>query len=213
MFIGKYNRSVIITYIGVIFAVLGIVLAAVGTGLTAYALICLIVSGVCDLFDGVYARRCNRTDAEKQFGVQIDSLADMIAFVALPIAISLSIGGFHFYQIVVVYAFYALCAIIRLAFFGITVDGQTDEPVKHYRGLPVTYAALIFPLLWVITSFLAPKLTAIVFAAGMAIVGLLYILDIKIAKPRGVFYILFPLLAIALIALILIANESIKGIA
>ncbi|MDR0851191.1 MAG: CDP-alcohol phosphatidyltransferase family protein [Clostridiales Family XIII bacterium] len=213
MFIGKYNRSVIITYIGVLAAILGIVLAATGTGLTAYALICLIVSGVCDLFDGVYARRCKRTDAEKQFGVQIDSLADMIAFVALPIAISLSIGGFHFYQIIVIYVFYALCAIIRLAFFGITVDGLSGEPVKHYRGLPVTYAALIFPLLWVFTSFLAPKLTAIVFAAGMAIVGFLYILDIKIAKPRGVFYILFPLLAIALIVLTLVANAGIKGIA
>ena len=90
LFLGYYNKSVILTYIGAISAVIGMSLSF--SGKMKYALICLIVCGVSDLFDGMIARRCKRTDEEKEFGIEIDSLTDMVSFALLPVIISLSMG-------------------------------------------------------------------------------------------------------------------------
>ena len=53
MFIGKWNKSVILTYIGVLIACFGIYLALAGA--PNCACICLIFAGVCDMFDGAIA--------------------------------------------------------------------------------------------------------------------------------------------------------------
>ena len=201
MFIGKYNKSVILTYFGVGLAISGIVLALNNN--IHYAMLCLIVAGICDLFDGKIARMMKRTPEEKSFGVQIDSLADMIDFVALPVIIFYALGLTAWYHIAL-YIIYTLCAISRLGYFNISVEGvDTQEPVKHYRGLPVTYAALIFPLIWLLSFLLSAGVFGIVYTASMAAVALLFVTDIKIAKPRGAAYIFFLLLAIGMIAFIL----------
>lgn len=54
MIIGKYNGSVLLTYLGVILAVIG--LGFVLNGQYAQAMICLILAGLCDLFDGTVDR-------------------------------------------------------------------------------------------------------------------------------------------------------------
>ena len=163
----------------------------------------MIVAGICDLFDGKIARMMKRTPEEKSFGVQIDSLADMIDFVALPVIIFYALGLTAWYHIAL-YIIYTLCAISRLGYFNISVEGvDTQEPVKHYRGLPVTYAALIFPLIWLLSFLLSAGVFGIVYTASMAAVALLFVTDIKIAKPRGAAYIFFLLLAIGMIAFIL----------
>ena len=89
--IGKWNKSVILTYIGLTISVLGIMLVLFDADLK-YVMICLIVAGICDLFDGTVARRCKRTKEEKEFGIQIDSLADTVNFLCLPVVIMLSLG-------------------------------------------------------------------------------------------------------------------------
>ena len=66
LFIGCFNKSVILTYIGVIFALAGIFILidlqeAEQMNLVMF---CLIISGLCDLFDGFIARKCNRNDTK-----------------------------------------------------------------------------------------------------------------------------------------------------
>ena len=57
------------------------------------AVLCLALSGLCDMFDGKIARRkIDRTDDEKCFGIQIDSLCDMVCFGAFPILLAYSLG-------------------------------------------------------------------------------------------------------------------------
>ena len=87
MFIGKYDKSVVVTYLGVLSTMLGIyfILGYSVPKLTG-AFICLMISGICDMFDGKVARMCkNRTAEDKEYGIQIDSLTDMISFIAFPI--------------------------------------------------------------------------------------------------------------------------------
>ena len=88
--VGFYNYTVLLTYLGVVSSVLGIGFAMYGR--TSMAIVCLMISGFCDLFDGSVARTRKRTQNEQKFGIQIDSLADMICFGVLPAAIGFSIG-------------------------------------------------------------------------------------------------------------------------
>jgi len=208
MIIGKYNKSVILTYAGVVMAVAGIFIALGGLYIR-YAVMLLIVAGICDLFDGKIARACKRTEEEKSFGIQIDSLADMVDFVAFPMILLYRLTGGNRWYHYVIYVVYTLCAVIRLGYFNITVTGrQTEEPVSHYSGLPVTYAAMIFPLTWLAGQLIPARILPdhffgfIVYPAVMLLTAVAFILNIKIAKPKGAAYIVLILLALAVISYI-----------
>lgn len=81
--IGFYNYTVILTYIGMLIGFMGIMLVLKNNHV--WALICLMIAGVCDMFDGTIAStKKDRTKDEKSFGIQIDSLSDLICFGVLP---------------------------------------------------------------------------------------------------------------------------------
>lgn len=62
--IGFYNYTVWLTFIGMLSSTVGIGLA-LGGNVTA-AVICLMFSGFCDMFDGIVARtKKDRTDEER----------------------------------------------------------------------------------------------------------------------------------------------------
>lgn len=114
-FIGFYDYTVILTYISLISSVLGMTRAIHGD--YKFAIFCLAVSGICDAFDGRIARtKKNRTDDEKAFGVQLDSLCDVICFGIFPAIICYLLGVRGVLGVILV-MFYCLCAVIRLAFF------------------------------------------------------------------------------------------------
>ncbi|MEN6418265.1 MAG: CDP-alcohol phosphatidyltransferase family protein [Clostridiaceae bacterium] len=146
--VGIYNYTVLMTYFGVVSAVVGIGLSMYGR--TSMAIVCLMISGFCDLFDGSIAKTRKRSEQEKKFGIQIDSLADMICFGVLPAAIGYSIGLTKWYEAVVLVLF-VLAALIRLAYYNVTEDElQFNEKTsrQYYDGLPVTTIALLVPLIY-----------------------------------------------------------------
>ncbi len=189
--IGFYNRSVILTYVGIASALTGIAFLAFYSDLRI-AMLCLILCGICDLFDGVVARRCKRTPDEEKFGVQIDSLADVISFLIFPVVILYYLSS-GIVLPTVVGIFYVLCGVSRLGWFNIT---NGSDP-GYFQGLPVTYSALIVPVYYVIMSaivgFAPEAVTAIIYF----LIGVFYVLNIRIAKPRGIWYVVFPVIAVA----------------
>lgn len=89
--IGFYSYTVVLTYLGLASAAMGMILTF--QGFAKYALFCLAFSGLCDMFDGKVARlKKNRTEDEKRFGIQIDSLCDVVCFGAFPMILCYSIG-------------------------------------------------------------------------------------------------------------------------
>lgn len=201
MFIGKYNRSVIVTYLGVVFSILGIYYAINDN--IRFGMLFLIFAGICDLFDGKFANLHKRTEDEKAFGVQIDSLADMINFVAAPVVFALCMGFDSWYHMII-YSFYVLAGITRLGYFNIQVGEGYDAPVRCYKGLPVTYAALIFPVVWIFSFWLSSDIFQVLYILTVLIVAVLFILNIRIKKPRGYANIFFICMAIALTAFIVL---------
>ena len=155
--IGKWNKSVILTYIGLAFGILGIASTLLGVK-TKYALMCLMVAGVCDMFDGTVARRCKRTKEEKEFGIELDSLVDTINFLALPLVIVISLNNKLYY--LPFYVMYAIFGVARLANFNISTP-KNNKPVSYYTGLPVTMAAMIFPLVYLLSLIILEELELI----------------------------------------------------
>lgn len=179
MFIGKYNGSVILTYLGVSLALIG--LAFLLDGSVGLAMIGLILAGVCDLFDGAVAARFHRDEEARAFGREIDSLADTISFLALPAAMVLVLAGTGPLAMAAAIA-YVLAGIIRLGFFNIRGTEETSEG-RYYRGLPVTWAALIFPVLHLPLSFLPEAVFTILWPVLVLVVALAFIVDWKVKKP------------------------------
>ena len=144
--IGVYDYTVLATYLSLAFGVSGILAAMNGSPYSA--LLCLMVSGLLDAFDGRIARtKKNRTEQEKRFGIQIDSLNDVVCFGVLPGVIGASLGGGEWWLRASV-LFYILAALIRLAYFNVTEEERqsaTNEHRHYYLGVPVT--AAFFPLL------------------------------------------------------------------
>ena len=196
MIIGKWNKSVILTYFGMISALAGIFLAFTQENIN-YPMACLMAAGVCDLFDGTVARMCKRTEEEKAFGIELDSLVDVISFIALPVVIGMR-AGLTSYGYLILFVLFAVSGIARLGYFNV-VDADSSGPVKYYTGLPVTYTALILPVVYLLRLVVDRTVFELIFASAYAVICILGILKIKVIKPGGIAYIFFGLLAIGLL--------------
>jgi CDP-diacylglycerol--serine O-phosphatidyltransferase len=199
--IGFYDYTVILTYLGFASGIFGILMAFNGHPLLA--ILALMFSGLCDMFDGKVARtKKKRTKEEKSFGIQLDSLSDLVCFGVLPSVIGFKLGINKSYMIPLI-VFYPLAGLIRLAYFNMLEtlrDG--DGPVKEYVGLPITTAALIFPFIYIFRKLLG-KYFVLLYGVCLFVVGLLFISKIKIKKPQNKQMILMILVGVLEILLIL----------
>ena len=201
--IGKWNKSVIATYVGMLLAVASIFLLM--SGFYKAAMLCFMGAGICDLFDGTIARMCKRSEEEKNFGIQLDSLVDVVSFIVLPVVLIVKLAGLTWYAAVAA-VLYSVFGIARLAYFNVCQEEneEKDSPIKYYTGMPVTYAALVFPLVYLLHLYFNTEVTALFMCIAMEIMALLFILKIKFIKPGKKGYIFLMLLAIALFAVYII---------
>lgn len=203
--VGFYNYTVWLTYAGAAAAVCGIFFSAGGHPF--WGVICLLFAGATDMFDGKIASTMKRNEAEKNFGIQIDSLCDLISFGVLPVAIGYGLGlsgGFFFVSAVL----YIICAIIRLAYFNVDeIMRQKNENGrrKSYYGLPVTAAAMLFPLIYGLKDLLGAALLP-VYQVALFAVAAAFILKFKIRKPRGAALWVIFALGLAVVALVITAG-------
>ena len=203
--VGFYNYTVWLTYAGAAAAVCGIFFSAGGHPF--WGVICLLFAGATDMFDGKIASTMKRNEAEKNFGIQIDSLCDLISFGVLPVAIGYGLGlsgGFFFVSAVL----YIICAIIRLAYFNVDeIMRQKNEngSRKTYYGLPVTAAAMLFPLIYGLKDLLGAALLP-VYQVALFAVAAAFILKFKIRKPHGAALWVIFALGLAVVALVITAG-------
>lgn len=197
-FIGTYNPSIILTYIGTFCSLLGVaallsVESVMHFDTNTLTMILLIFAGVCDMFDGTIARMCKRTDVEKEFGIQLDSLSDTISFVLFPTTIMLHISGVTIISLLIA-CFYLFAGIMRLGWFNVTTE---DNPGIFF-GLPVTFAALIFPLMHAI--YLVTNMSAHIYGyliqSVMLLVAIAFILNFELKKPNTIMKVLMALIAV-----------------
>ena len=149
------------------------------------------------MLDGFVARKCKRTDEEKEFGVQLDSLVDVFSFIAFPIVLLISVGLNEWYHAIVL-SLYAICGVARLGYFNIMI-ADSSKAVKYYEGMPVTFAALIFPVFYLLKLCVETSILNIGLTIATTLIAVLFIAKFRIKKPGVKIYFVFGLLAIILV--------------
>ena len=201
--IGYYNYTVYLTYLGLVSAVVGISLAL--GGMPMGAVVCLMISGVCDLFDGKIARtKKDRTDEEKSFGIQIDSLCDLVCFGVLPAVLGMTIGASAWWQIAIE-ALFVLCGVIRLGYYNVSEiirQKETSANRSSYKGLPITMSAMFVPLLFAFRNQLGGALP-LAYSLLLLFLAVCYIAPISIKKPGKVGTVIMIAVGLAILALII----------
>jgi len=170
-------------------------------GQIRYALLCLMLCGICDMFDGTLAKRATRNSRQVNFGVQIDSLADLTCFGIQPAVIGYFIFGDYLKDVlglagtiltIVVMCAYILAALIRLAYYNVIEAELQKEHAKrvHYDGLPVTTSALILPVIYsAYTWFKIPFPPT--YAIAMVAVSAAFLMKFQIPKIKPRYLVVF----------------------
>lgn len=218
LFIGVYHPSIILTYIGVFCALVGIaacfgVVSFNSISQMSLAFICGILAAICDLFDGTIARAFkNRTEIQKAFGTQLDSLADMVSFVCLPACILISFCNNKLLAIPGA-MLYVFCGIMRLGWFNVITDpsmaNNPDTPKdgrSYFYGAPVTTSTFLIPIVGIILRFCNPPtiICDISLVISFAIISIAFISNFKFKKPGKVGCVIIGAAALAVITLICI---------
>ncbi len=207
--IGFYNYTVILTYIGLASAVVG--MTQVFGQNYRNALLCLIICGTCDMFDGKIARaKKDRTKQEKVFCIQIDSLCDLICFGMFPATLgySLTVGNEKLRMLGTVSAvLFVLGAVIRLGYFNVVEQERqeiTEEHREYYQGLPVTSVSLILPCIYILSVYFQFLPLEWTYNIAMIIVSFLFVFDFRVKKPGNVGVIIMTIAGLAVLAGVLI---------
>lgn len=195
MMIGKWNRTVILTYVGIFFSIIGMGFVIHADAESAMS--CLILAGICDLFDGQIARRIKRTEEEKLFGIELDSVADVVNFIAFPVVL-LYVTVSSWLLVSLAGTFFAICGTARLAFFNMGAKESMGE-ISFYRGLPVTYTALILPLVYLLKYAISLNVFDIIFMVCYLSIGVFQITDIRVSKSKRWAYPFFVVLAVGML--------------
>jgi CDP-diacylglycerol--serine O-phosphatidyltransferase len=130
MFIGIYNKSCFLTFLGLVLAIIGMVLAMKNYHL--YAVCAIILCGICDGFDGTIASKMKRDENAKLYGIQLDTLSDTIAFGVLPIIILYEMGYNGIFSIIA-YCVYICAVVIRLAYFNVLSIDEARKKRLFFR--------------------------------------------------------------------------------
>ena len=190
--IGFYDYTVILTYLSLAISLFGITQSM--NGRFHVAIICLALSGLCDMFDGKIARtKKNRTDDEKSFGIQIDSLCDVICFGIFPAIICYNLAFQHVARFDKIFGtaaiiYYGICSVIRLAFFNV-LEGNRQRSEgganKYYRGLPITTMSIVLPIVFLLSFWIPANAFKWVLFLVLIVVGTLFILNFRLRKPNN----------------------------
>jgi CDP-diacylglycerol--serine O-phosphatidyltransferase len=144
-----------------------------------------LASGLCDMFDGRIARGYgSRTRKEKLFGIQIDSLCDMVSFGIAPVIIAYCAGFDKVYHLIA-FAVYAVCGAIRLAYFNTqAVEETKDLNMKCFTGVPIPVCCLTVPPMMLLFKLFGSGNIAVslVFAFMYLITGIAFVINVKIKK-------------------------------
>lgn len=205
MFIGYYSLANAITMFGLISSVTACFLA--GNGDFKYAVYMLFLACICDLFDGKAARSTpNRSEDAKFYGIQLDSLCDVISFGFIPCFMAYSFG-FDGALDIIIYGLFIVCGAIRLAYFNTMASKNPNKKVKYYRGIPIPMSTFVVTFLFVLTTFIPAVASVWIFRIAFLALAIGFILNIKIKKPNFKKSIILLSAEVILLLILLIAGD------
>jgi len=202
--IGYFGYWVWLTYLSVVTSFTGVTFAL--RGKPDAAVVCLILSGICDMFDGTVARTAKRDAMQKAYGIQIDSLADVMSFGLLPAAIGYCLfdrsgntGAVAAAVTLAICVLYVLCGLIRLAYFNVTEEEMQARGEKRtcYIGLPITVASLILSVTYFIIAGL--ECVSTIYTGLLALLAVAFVAPFRMPKVKLKYVVVIAFVGLGII--------------
>ncbi|OUS09041.1 CDP-diacylglycerol--serine O-phosphatidyltransferase [Gammaproteobacteria bacterium 54_18_T64] len=136
------------------------------------------------VFDGLDGRVARMTNTQSDFGVEYDSLSDMVSFGVAPAVVCYSWMLSDLGKIGWAAAFlYVSCAALRLARFNVQVESADS---RYFVGLASpSAAALVAGMVWVGHDLEPSTTTAMLAFLVMATAGLLMVVNCRYHSMKG----------------------------
>ena len=146
------------------------------------AIILAWVGGAFDIFDGKIARKYSLSN---EFGVQLDSFADFLSFVLVPVFLifqavyASSLSGMWLIVAAIVSIYYVISGLRRLIHFNLHTDaGEVD---KYFTGVPTPLGAILLWLVYLAATYsLIPAFLVVML---MALIGWTLNSTLKVPHP------------------------------
>jgi CDP-diacylglycerol--serine O-phosphatidyltransferase len=145
------------------------------------AIILAWIGGAFDIFDGKIARRYGLSN---EFGIQLDSFADFLSFVLVPVflifqAVYSSMEGVTLLIAAAFSIAYVIAGLRRLIQFNI--NSEEGEVAKYFTGVPTPLGAI---LLWLVyLGFIYAVLPGMAVIVLMGAIGWLLNSTVKVPHP------------------------------
>ena len=145
------------------------------------AIILAWIGGAFDIFDGKIARKYNLSN---EFGIQLDSFADFLSFVLVPVflifqAVYSNLEGVMLVIAALFSIAYVIAGLRRLIHFNI--HAEEGEVAKYFTGVPTPLGAI---LLWLVyLGFIYSIIPAVAVIALMGIIGWFLNSTVKVPHP------------------------------
>ena len=137
------------------------------------------------IFDGLDGRVARLTQTTSKFGVEFDSLADIVAFGVAPAVLFYFVIGRDYGQVgTLISALYVIFGAVRLARFNVTT-GTYDPSV--FIGLPIPMAAITLAVwIGIYLKYEISSIWGVAFILGMGILSFLMVSNIRFPSFKKV---------------------------
>ena len=146
------------------------------------AIILAWTGGAFDIFDGKIARKYNLSN---EFGIQLDSFADFLSFVLVPVFLifqavyATSLDGVLIILASIVSIYYVISGLRRLIHFNI--HAGAGEVEKYFTGVPTPLGAILLWLVYLGHAYSIIPAVAVI--ALMALIGWTLNSTLKVKHP------------------------------
>jgi CDP-diacylglycerol--serine O-phosphatidyltransferase len=140
------------------------------------------IGGAFDIFDGKIARKYKLSN---EFGVQLDSFADFLSFVLVPVFLIFQavyapqLDATLLVAASIISIYYVISGLRRLIHFNLNAD--TGEVEKYFTGVPTPLGAILLWLVYLTNAY--ELLPASVVMALMLIIGWSLNSKLKVRHP------------------------------
>jgi len=140
------------------------------------------IGGAFDIFDGKIARKYNLSN---EFGIQLDSFADFLSFVLVPVFLifqatyAKELSGVMFIVASIVSIYYVISGLRRLIHFNINADAGEVE--NYFTGVPTPLGGILLWCAYLTNAY--EILPAVAVMVLMLVIGWTLNSNIKVRHP------------------------------
>ena len=187
IFLGVINPATTLSLSGLICAFFSVLSAS--KGMEKVALTFFILLPLFDFFDGVVARKTNKSQREFDFGGRLDPMLDLVNFAFAP-AVMFYLLGYSSILETLFLVIFLLCGTLRQG------DPEGGAVNDSFTGLPIPYGIALLTIGWLIQ-----RLTGItsIFTLFLLLTAFLFIYRFPFKKQAGIFYFIWPSVVVIVI--------------